>query len=170
MFKSITALLFSIFLNFSLSLAGDLKLSMDTELGYIPRAASSEYLPSDEFKYSATDNAFVLSLAPTIEYPFRFRKIEDGFRIHNIEAFVLYGSIELTAFSAAPKEGVSFVPYRISYSNEIGVYHQFESFRLTAGWMHNCQHKVIIATYYDTQKKWNDFGYDNIFLRFHFSN
>lgn len=147
MFKSIITLLVLV----SLSLAGDLKLSMDTELGYIPRAASSEYLPSNEFKYSATDNAFALTLKPSFDWKF------------------LYGNIELTAFSAAPKEGVSFVPYRISYSNEIGLYHQFPSFKLSAGWMHNCQHKVIIATYYDTQKKWNDFGYDNIFIRFHWS-
>lgn len=144
--------LFSIFLNFSLSLAEKPKLSCDVETGYIPRAASSEYLPSNEFKYSATDNAFCLTLKPSFEWKF------------------LYGNIELTAFSAAPKEGVSFVPYRISYSNEIGLYHQFSSFKLTAGLKHNCQHKVIIATYYDTQKKWNDFGYDNIFIRFHWSN
>lgn len=148
MFKSlITVLVLT-----SLSLAGDLKLSMDTELGYIPQAASSEYLPPKEIRYKATDNAFCLTLKPAFDWKF------------------LYGNVELTAFSASPKDGMNFVPFRMSYSNEIGIKHQFSNFTLFGGWMHNCQHKVIIATYYDTKKKWNDFGYDNIFIRFHFSN
>jgi hypothetical protein len=147
MFKSI---IFVLALT-SLSLAGDLKLSCDVEPAWIPRAASSEYLTPKEIRYKATDNAFCLTLKPAFDWKF------------------LYGNVELTAFSASPKEGVSFVPYRISYSNEIGLYHQFPSFKISGGWMHNCQHKVIIATYYDTKSKWNDFGYDNIFIRFHWS-
>lgn len=148
MFKSIIIILTLT----SLSLAGDLKLSMDTELGYIPRAASSEYLTPKEIKYSATDNVFCLTLKPAFDWRF------------------LYGNIELTAYSASPKSGMSFVPFRMSYSNEIGLKHQFSSFELSGGWMHNCQHQVIVATYYDWEKKWNDFGYDKVFLRFHFSN
>jgi hypothetical protein len=153
MFKSIITLFFSIFLNFSLSLASDLKLSMDTELGYVPRAASSEYRTPKEIRYKATDNVFMLTLAPAFEWRF------------------LYGSIDLTAFSAAPKEGVSYVPFRMSYSNEFGLYHQFSSFKASLGWMHNCQHQVITSSPTPRQQKvWNDVGYDKVFLRIHFSN
>jgi hypothetical protein len=65
---------------------------------------------------------------------------------------------------------MNFVPFRMSYSNEIGLKHQFSSFTLSGGWMHNCQHQVIIATYYDWTKRWDDVGYDKVFIRFHFSN
>jgi hypothetical protein len=148
MFKSLITILALT----SLSLAGDLKLSCDVEPAWIPRAASSEFLPPNQIRYESTDNAFCLTLKPAFEWRF------------------LYGNIELTAFSAAPKEGVSFVPYRISYSNEIGLYHQFPSFKLSAGWMHNCQHQVITAARYPVTAVWNDAGYDKVFIRFHFSN
>lgn len=148
MFKSLIAVLALA----SLSLAGDLKLSCDVEPAWIPRAASSEYLPPKEIRYKATDNAFCLTLKPAFDWRF------------------LYGNIELTAFSASPKSGTSFVPYRISYSNEIGVQYQFSSFKLSAGWFHNCAHKVAIATYYDWDNHWADIGHDKIYLRFLFSN
>jgi hypothetical protein len=148
MFKS----LITIIALFSLTRAEVPKLSMDTELGYMPRAASSEYLPPKEIRYKATDNAFCLTLRPAFDWRF------------------LYGNIELTAFSAAPKSGSSFVPFRMSYSNEIGLKHQFSSFTLSGGWMHNCQHQVIVGGLMEGNKTWNDFGYDKVFLRFHFSN
>lgn len=136
----------------SLSLSGGLKLSMDTELGYIPRAASSEFLPPKEIKYKATDNAFCLTLKPAFDWNF------------------LYGNIEITAFSASPKQGSSFVPFRMSYSNEIGLKHQFSLFTASAGWMHNCQHQVNTACDIGYDEPWKNTGYDKIFLRFHFSN
>lgn len=136
----------------SLSLAGDLKLSCDVEPAWIPRAASSEYLPPKEIRYKATDNAFCLTVKPQIDWKF------------------LYGWFEFSAFSAAPKSGTSFVPFRMSYSNEIGLKHQFSSFTLYGGWMHNCQHQVITATECYAKAAWSDVGYDKIFLRFHFSN
>lgn len=150
--KSIVTLL----VLFSLSLAGDLKLSCDVEPAWIPRAASSEYLPPDEIRYKATENAFCLTVKPAFDWRF------------------LYGWFELSAFSAAPKKGISFSPFRMSYSNEIGLYHNFSSFKLSAGWTHNCQHQVITATYQDdridTRKIWNDVGYDKVFARFSWSN
>jgi len=148
MFKSIITLLAFA----SLSLAGNLKLSCDVEPAWIPCAASSIYLTPKELEYKATKNAFVLTAKPQIEWK------------------IFYGWFEFSAFSAAPKKGVSFVPFRISYSNEIGLKHQFSSVTLSGGWMHNCQHQTMIATYYDYSKRWNDFGYDKVFIRFHFSN
>ena len=136
----------------SLSLAGDLKLSCDVEPAWIPKAASSEYLTPKEIKYMATDNAFCLTVKPQLEWKF------------------LYGWFEFSAFSAAPKSGTSFVPFRMSYSNEIGLQHQFSSFRISGGWMHNCQHQVITAARYPVNAIWSDVGYDKVFVRFHFSN
>lgn len=134
------------------SILSALLLSMDFETGYIPRAASSEYLTPQDCKYSATDNVFELTLKPAFEWEF------------------LYGNVELTAFSASPKEGASFVPFRMSYSNEIGLFFQSKTFKASAGWIHNCQHQVMTATYYDLNKRWNDFGYDKIFVKVSFSN
>lgn len=148
MFKSLITLLVLA----SLSLAGDLKLSCDVEPAWIPRAASSEYLTPKEIRYKATDNVFCLTVKPAFDWKF------------------LYGNVELTAFSAAPKEGISYVPFRMSYSNEIGLKHQFSSFTLSGGWMHNCQHMVITAARFPVGEKWSDVGFDKIFLRIHFSN
>lgn len=136
----------------SLSLAGDLKLSCDVEPAWIPRAASSEFLTPSNIEYKATDNVFCLTVKPQIDWKF------------------LYGWFELSAFSASPKSGISFVPFRMSYSNEIGLKHQFSSFTLTCGWSHNCQHQVITAARYYGYAIWNDVGYDKVFLRFHWSN
>lgn len=148
MFKSIITLLVLA----SLSLAGDLKLSCDVEPAWIPQAASSEFLPPKEILYKATKNAFCLTLKPAFEWKF------------------FYGNIDLTAFSATPKSGASFVPFRMSYSNEIGLKYQFSSFTASAGWTHNCQHQVITACDIGYEEPWKNAGYDKIFLRFHFSN
>lgn len=136
----------------SVSVAGDLKLSCDVEPAWIPAAASSEYLTPDEIGYTATENAFCLTVRPAIDWKF------------------VYGWFELSAFSAAPRHGNSFVPFRMSYSNEVGLKHQFSSFTLSGGWLHNCQHQVMIASFHCSERKWNDFGYDKIFLKFSFSN
>lgn len=148
MFKSIVIIVFM----FIPVLASDLKLSMDVETGWIPHAASSEYRAPDEIEYKATNNVFMLSLHPELEWKF------------------LYGSIDLTALSAAPKEGISFFPFRMVYGNEFGVFHQFSSFKAFFGWEHNCQHKVITTVYPGDPAQFNDFGYDKIFLRVSFSN
>lgn len=134
------------------SILSALLLSMDFETGYIPRAASSEYLTPQDCKYSATDNVFELTLKPSFEWKF------------------LYGNVELTAFSASPKDGSSFVPFRMSYSNEIGLSYRSKTFSASAGCVINCQHRVIVATYYDNRKMWNDFGYTKFFAKFSFSN
>lgn len=136
----------------SLSLAGNLKLSCDVEPAWIPQAANSEYLTPSDIKYRATKNAFCLTVKPQLEWRF------------------LYGWFEFSAFSAAPKSGISFVPFRMSYSNEVGLQHQFSSFKISGGWIHNCQHQVITAARYYYYAAWNDVGYDKVFLRFHFSN
>lgn len=151
MFKSLITVLFSIFLNFSLSLAGDLKLSCDVEPAWIPQAASSEYITPKEIEYTATKNAFVVTAKPRIDWIF------------------LYGWFEFSAYSASPKQGNSFVPFRTSYSNEIGIQHDFSFLNISAGWTHNCQHQIMVASLYDRTRKWNDIGYDKVFIKFHWS-
>lgn len=138
----------------SLSLAGikDLKLSFELESAWVPSASSSEYLAPRDIKYSATKNVFCGTVKPSFEWLF------------------VYGWFEVSTYSAAPKEGIAFIPFRTSYSNEIGLFHQFSSIRLSAGWLHNCQHQTMNATYYDLEKRFNDYGCDKVFLRFHWSN
>lgn len=138
----------------SLSLAGDLKLSCDVEPAWIPRAASSEFLPPNEIKYQATDNAFCLTLKPAFDWKY------------------VYGNIELTAYSASPKEGTSFVPYRMSYSSDLGVKYKISQLHLTTffGWQRNCGHQVATITNYHNDQKTLDAGFDKIYLRFSWSN
>lgn len=147
--------LFIIILAFaSLSLAGDLKLSCDVEPAWIPRAASSEFLPPNQIRYESTDNAFCLTLRPAFDWKY------------------CYGMAELVAFSSSPKEGTSFCPYRMSYSSDIGIKYQISQIHLTTflGWQRNCAHVVTIATNNDFSHFWKDAGYDKVYLRFHFSN
>lgn len=136
------------------SVAGDLKLSCDFEPAWIPRAASSEFLPPKQLRYVSTDNAFCLTLRPSFDWTF------------------FYGSAELVAFSASPKKGTSFCPYRMSYSSDLGLKYRISQIHLTTflGWQRNCAHVVTIASNNDFSHFWKDAGYDKIYLRFSFAN
>lgn len=134
------------------SILAALILSFDVETGYIPYAASSAYQTPKEIEFKATKNVFMLDLKPSFEWVF------------------VYGNVDLTAFSASPKGGQTFVPFRMSYSNEFGLFYKAKTFKASLCWEHNCQHQVMVATYFDSEKRFNDFGYDKIFLRVSFSN
>ena len=143
MFKSIIIIVSVVSMSFS-----QVKFSLDGEVGYIPRAVTSAYKTPKEIEYKATEHVFMLSLIPQLEWKF------------------VYGKIDLTAFSAAPKQGIAYKPFRMSYGNEIGIFHNFDSFKLSLSWEHNCQHQVIVAVYYDQIAHFSDIGYDKIFIRF----
>lgn len=148
MIKSILSAL----LLFSVSMAGDLKFDFTGDIGFIPHAASREYKTPIEDLYKAYNKVFNLRLRPQLEYKF------------------IYGLVDVTTFSSAPKTG-SFWPFRLTLGNEFGIFYKIDSFRFTLGWEHNCSHRNITTMpSCDNKAHYSDNGYDNIFIRFHYSN
>jgi hypothetical protein len=126
--------------------------SFDADLGYVPNNASIVYKNPFENHYSTYERVFLLTLHPSLEWKF------------------VYGNLTISSFSAPPKKGMSFTPFRVVWGNEFGLFYQFKQFRISAGWDHNCAHKVMVTSFSDKQGQLVDNAYDKIYLRFSYSN
>lgn len=131
----------------------DLKLSLDFDAGYIPKAASREYKTPIEDLYKAYAQVLNTQIKLHLEYKF------------------VYTTLSTFSFSSLPKSGHSFWPFRTTYNTEFGIYRDAGPFRFSLGYEHNCSHRIITTVDGpDKTYRPSDNGYDNIFIRFHYAN
>ena len=147
MLKTILIVLSIVSMSFS-----QLKFSFDGDVGIVPKTMNQAYIYPDNYKYVAYRDVFFLTLSPRIEWKF------------------IYGDLSFTSFSNKAKKNKTFVPFRVTWKNEIGLFHDFKNFRLSIAWDHLCGHRSMP----DISGKENfdlfDNAYDKVFLRFSHKN